>query len=197
MRLSRAGVCPRLLLPAAAFVVRRVSSQHYDHIVSSLLSVTRHHLDSQMHDFWVHGELLANLTGRKRGIVGDHGPAPRQTIAYQRARHEGLSPAYHPCLRGFRTAPTSTGSAQWCACSERVRGETKVTKTLAGVRDVKLLPPAFEALQRQRTYTELLGGEIFQDARTNARWSGDQALRLGPRRRALRAADQTMVNLNY
>ncbi len=60
----------------------------------------------------------------------------------------------------------------------RVRGETKVTKTVAGVRDVKLLPPAFEALQRQPTYTELLGGEIFHDARTNARWSGDQALRL-------------------
>jgi len=71
----------------------------------------------------------------------------------------------------------------------RVRGETKTTKTAAGVRDVKLLPPALEALKAQRTHAELLGGEIFNDARTSAPWSGDQALRLGPWRRALRAAE--------
>ena len=70
----------------------------------------------------------------------------------------------------------------------RVRGEIKTTKTAAGVRDVKLLPPALVALQAQRTHTELLGGEIFHDPRTNAPWSGDHALRSGPWRRALRAA---------
>ena len=70
----------------------------------------------------------------------------------------------------------------------RVRGETKTTKTAAGVRDVKLLPPALEALKAQRTHTELLGGEIFHDPRTDAPWSGDHALRSGPWRRALRAA---------
>ncbi|MEO5785036.1 MAG: hypothetical protein ABIS17_05955 [Casimicrobiaceae bacterium] len=69
----------------------------------------------------------------------------------------------------------------------RVRGEIKTTKTAAGVRDVKLLPPVLEALLAQRTHTELLGGE-FHDTRTNAPWLGDQALRLGPWRRALRAA---------
>ena len=62
------------------------------------------------------------------------------------------------------------------------------TKTAAGMRDVRLLPPALEALRAQRTQTELLGGEIFHDDRTNAPWSGDQALRLGPWRRALRTA---------
>lgn len=39
----------------------------------------------------------------------------------------------------------------------------EVTKTLAGIRDIKLLPPALEALARQKAYTFMAGHRIFVD----------------------------------
>jgi integrase len=66
----------------------------------------------------------------------------------------------------------------------------KAPKTAAGVREVKLLPPALEALNRQKPYTRLLHGEIFQDPGTRPRgndkahsrpiaaWSNDKQIRV-------------------
>jgi integrase len=46
--------------------------------------------------------------------------------------------------------------------SKSARGKRrKAPKTQAGLRDVKLLPPALEALQRQKAFTRLLHREIF------------------------------------
>lgn len=50
-------------------------------------------------------------------------------------------------------------------------------KTKAGRRDVKLLPPALEALESQKSYTLLKGEEVFQNPRTGERWTGDQSIR--------------------
>lgn len=50
-------------------------------------------------------------------------------------------------------------------------------KTKAGRRDVKLLPPALQALERQKAFTKLKGQEVFQNPRTGERWTGDQAIR--------------------
>lgn len=62
--------------------------------------------------------------------------------------------------------------------SKAVReGRTKVTKTEAGTRDVKLLKPALEALQRQKAVTFLAGKTIWIDPRTRERWAGDGAIR--------------------
>jgi integrase len=66
--------------------------------------------------------------------------------------------------------------------------EPETTKTRKGVRDVKLLPPAVDALKRQKPITFMLGGEIFRDPRTNAPWSGDEPIRQGPWKSALRKA---------
>ena len=59
----------------------------------------------------------------------------------------------------------------------RVSGEIKGTKTQAGRRDIKLLPPAREALEAQREYTLLRGEFVFHDPRTGEPWSGDKAIR--------------------
>lgn len=59
----------------------------------------------------------------------------------------------------------------------RVSGEIKGTKTDAGRREVKMLPPAREALQAQREHTQLRGGFVFHDPRTGEPWSGDKAIR--------------------
>lgn len=51
------------------------------------------------------------------------------------------------------------------------------TKTSAGLREVKLLAPALEALRAQKVHTFIKGEEVFQRPSTGERWSGDQALR--------------------
>jgi len=59
----------------------------------------------------------------------------------------------------------------------QVSGAAEVPKTAAGRRDVKLLPPALEALEAQKQHTWLRGKEIFQNPRTGERWAGDQPIR--------------------
>jgi len=53
----------------------------------------------------------------------------------------------------------------------------ETTKTRAGTRSVKLLPPALSALKSQKEFTFLKHAEIFQNPRTGEHWSGDQAIR--------------------
>src|SRR5262249_10919653 len=55
--------------------------------------------------------------------------------------------------------------------------EPEETKTAAGLRDVKLLQPALEAIKAQKAHTFLKGVEVFQDPRNAERWKGDQAIR--------------------
>ena len=55
--------------------------------------------------------------------------------------------------------------------------EAEEPKTEAGVRDVKLLPPALEALKAQKAHTFLKNVEVFQNPRTGDRWTGDQTIR--------------------
>jgi integrase len=53
----------------------------------------------------------------------------------------------------------------------------ETTKTKHGERDVKLLPPALEALKDQKQYTFLQDQQVFFNPRTNEPWIGDQAIR--------------------
>jgi len=53
----------------------------------------------------------------------------------------------------------------------------ETTKTRAGLREVKMLPPALDAIERQKAWTLLKGEEVFQNPRTLERWTGDQPIR--------------------
>ena len=66
--------------------------------------------------------------------------------------------------------------------------EPEEPKTLAGEREVDLLPPALEALKRQKSHTYLKGVEIFQNPRTGERWQGDKPIRESMWRPALKRA---------
>ncbi|MDH5573259.1 MAG: tyrosine-type recombinase/integrase, partial [Gammaproteobacteria bacterium] len=55
--------------------------------------------------------------------------------------------------------------------------EPEEPKTMASEREVKLLPRALEALNNQKQYTFLKDQEIFQNPRTEERWTGDQPIR--------------------
>lgn len=57
-------------------------------------------------------------------------------------------------------------------------GRLKVPKTLAGARTVKLLPPALEALQRQRAHTLLKHRQIFLRPDSGEAWGADKPFRL-------------------
>jgi integrase len=59
----------------------------------------------------------------------------------------------------------------------QVAKEEEETKTAAGTRDIKLLPAALDALQNQKQHTFLKNEEVFQNPRTNDRWTGDQPIR--------------------
>ena len=53
----------------------------------------------------------------------------------------------------------------------------KVPKTRAGIREVKLLPPALAALKQQQQFTYLAGKEVFHNPRINEPWTGDGPFR--------------------
>lgn len=57
-------------------------------------------------------------------------------------------------------------------------GRLKATKTATGVRTVRLLPPALEALQRQRALTALKHREIFLRPATDEPWGADKPFRV-------------------
>lgn len=60
----------------------------------------------------------------------------------------------------------------------QVSNEAETTKTKAGIRDIKLLPLALEALQSQKQHSMLHPSEcIFLNPRTEEPWSGDQPIR--------------------
>ena len=58
-----------------------------------------------------------------------------------------------------------------------MRGVIKEPKTDAGTREVKLLQPASEALERQRAHTSLAGKEVFHHPQTGRAWVSDKAMR--------------------
>jgi integrase len=61
------------------------------------------------------------------------------------------------------------------------------TKTSAGLRDVQLLEPAYQALIAQKAFTFIQGAAIFHDPRTAQRWT-DRSIREKMWQPALRRA---------
>jgi len=87
-------------------------------------------------------------------------------------------------LRTSELVALEWGDIDWVRGEVRVsRGLTKAAKeaelpkTAAGVRDVKLLPMALEAITQQKQHTYIEGKAVFHDQRYAAPFDGDQALR--------------------
>jgi integrase len=58
-----------------------------------------------------------------------------------------------------------------------IKSEGETPKTKSGRRDVKLLAPALAALTAQKEHTYITGEQIFNNPRTDKRWSGDLTIR--------------------
>ncbi len=54
----------------------------------------------------------------------------------------------------------------------------KAPKTRAGIREIRLLPPAVEALQRQKAHTLLMHREVFLNPDTAQAWAADKPFRV-------------------
>lgn len=63
------------------------------------------------------------------------------------------------------------------AMTQASKGQAESTKTASGLREIKILNPALEALQAQRPHTFLKGDPIFINPGTGQRWTGDQQIR--------------------
>ena len=109
----------------------------------------------------------------------------RELLASARGQYRNmLQFALWTGLRTSELIALEWGDIDWIRKEARItRGLTKaakeaeVPKTAAGVRDVKLLPMALDALESQKTHTYLAGGVIFQDDRYGTPFDGDQAVR--------------------
>lgn len=103
--------------------------------------------------------------------------------------------AFWSGLRTSELAALEWGDIDWIRGIVRVQravtyasDEPETTKTRRGTRDVKLLPPAREALEAQKPFSYLRGREVFLDPRTGEPWAGDQPIRKGAWTPALRLA---------
>lgn len=90
--------------------------------------------------------------------------------------------AFFSGLRTSELIGLEWGDIDWTANIIRVSRavvakKVKSTKTKAGLREVQLLPPAKEALTRQKPFTFLAGGRIFHNPRTNQPWETDGQIR--------------------
>jgi integrase len=92
--------------------------------------------------------------------------------------------AFWTGLRTSELVALEWGDIDWVDGTIRIeRAKTQAAKqaetpkTARGVRDVKLLSPALEALNSQKAYSFLAGGVIFMNPYSNAPWEGDYAIR--------------------
>lgn len=92
--------------------------------------------------------------------------------------------AFWTGLRTSELVALEWGDVDWLRGIVRVsRAKTQAgdqaegTKTRRGTRDVKLLRPAIEALERQKAHSFLIGLPVFLNPLTGRPWEGDQLIR--------------------
>jgi len=69
--------------------------------------------------------------------------------------------------------------------------QPETTKTKSGTREVKILPPALDALNAQRSHTALKCAQVFINPITDKPFDGDQAIRKSIWKPALKKANVT------
>ncbi len=157
--------------------------------IDNLLIPLRQTLSEATEDGLIKGNPLANYKVKRKGA-----PAQEQIDPFSideiRAIIDALPPqagnmiqfAFWAGLRTSELIALEWGDIDWARNEfsvrrARVRKEIKGPKTESGIRIVKLLEPALDALTRQQQYSYLAGKEIFHNDRTQVPWVGDAAIR--------------------
>lgn len=170
--------------------------------IGNILSVLRTALDNAVEDELIENNPLAGKKIRRKATVKEDEIDP-----FSSEEREAIFAAATGQERNFILFAFWTGMriSELCAIDwddvdwhkRTVRVDKALTqhakmaeapKTYAGIRDVKLLAPALEALQEQKAHTLLKGREIFQNPRTGERWTGDMVIRQRMWKRILKKA---------
>lgn len=101
--------------------------------------------------------------------------------------------AFWTGLRTSELVALTWDDIDWLKGEARInKGKTQAAeapetpKTKKSIRDIKLLAPALAALTKQKQHTFMLGGVIFLDPRSGKPWTGDEPIRQGPWKTAIR-----------
>lgn len=170
--------------------------------LTNRLSVLRAALTAAVDDELIETNPLYGWTFRLAERIKDTDDIDPFTPAEQAAILQQLSGqdrnliqfAFWTGLRTSELIALQWQDIDWRSASLRiVRAKTNAArqaeppKTRAGVRQVKLLTPALQALKAQRQHTELAGAEIFRNPRTGEPWNTTGVIR-GMWERALKRA---------
>lgn len=160
--------------------------------LANIQSVIRAMLTDAVEDGLLEINPLHDWTFRNRDVIKAADDVQPFTLEEQLAILNQLQGQGHNLIKfafwtGLRTSELiglEWGDIDWIRGSFHVRraftqaaAEPEVPKTHSSFREVKLLPPALEALVQQKQHTFLAGGAVFHDPATNARWAGDIPIR--------------------
>jgi len=170
--------------------------------VGNILSVLRTALDDAAEDELIETNPLAGKKIRRKNTVREDEIDPFNSEERKSILAAATGQEQNLILFGFWTGMRISelcaldwGAVDWHKGTVRVdkaltqaAKQAEAPKTYAGIRDVKLLPPALDALLEQKAHTFLKGQEIFQNPRTGERWTGDMVIRQRMWQRLLRKA---------
>lgn len=160
--------------------------------IANILSPLRQALTDAVDDGLVEANPLADWRYRKREAPRPQDDVDPFTQAEQAAILSALEGqgrnllqfAFWTGLRTSELVALEWGDIDWIrgtvlvwrALTQAAK-EAEIPKTASARREVKLLSPALDALQQQKAHTFLADGRIFHNPRTDAPWTGDQAIR--------------------
>ncbi len=156
--------------------------------VNNLLIPLRGMLTDAFEDGAIDRNPMATIRNLKRDTFPEPDPLTPDEVkailsACRQEQHRTLWQfAFSTGLRSSELIALEWGDVDWHRGVIRVRRsvvrgrEREGTKTESGVREVKLLPPALEALQAQKAHTLLLGGRVFYNPNTGKPWVSSKQL---------------------
>lgn len=166
---------------------REVGPKTIKNIVSVLRSALNDAVDDDLieHNPLVGKSIRTRSTVVKKDEIDPFTQEERRVIlaAASRQNRNLVQFGFWTGMRISELCALNWGDVDWQRGTVRVNkaltqaaASSEEPKTYASIRDVKLLPPAMEALKVQKEHTYLKGEEIFQNER-QVRWSGDQSIR--------------------
>lgn len=186
------GDYPLVLLSRKMIKEAMASMEASNKRLSNVQSCLRSALNDAVHDELIEINPMAGWTYSVREKPKTEDEIDPFSPEEQRLILAGTDGQYRNLLQfamwtGLRTSEliaVEWGDVDWLRGEIRIsRGltraakEAELPKTAAGIRSVKLLPMALEALTDQKVHTYIEGGVIFHDSRYGKPFDGDQAIR--------------------
>lgn len=178
-----------------------VSNKRIANVLSPLRVALQEAVDDELIDTNpLYGWQYKRKEGVKKQDDVDPFTSEEQTAILNALQGQGRNLIQFALWTGLRTSELVAlewGDIDWKRNVVRIqRAETQAasipetTKTKAGIREVKILAPALQALKSQKAHSYLHpSGRLFLNPRTGEPWSGDQPIRKTLWEHALKKAE--------